>query len=165
MDTIKAITRAAALTAVALTIFMIEARIPAPIPIPGIKLGLSNIVTLFALYALGPKTALAILVCRILSGGFITGQPMAILYSLSGGLAAFAFAALARFPKERIWILSALCGVIHNLGQLCAAALIIGEPGVFYYLPILTVSGIVTGVFTGIAAQSALAKLTANGLF
>jgi heptaprenyl diphosphate synthase len=85
----RKITTAALLAAVALIIFVVEAQIPTLTPVPGIKLGLSNIVTLFALYSIGPWFALAVLAVRILLGGLITGQVMALLYSFSGGLLAF----------------------------------------------------------------------------
>ena len=162
---IRRIALAAALTAVALTIFIIEAAIPAPAPVPGIKLGLSNIVTIFALYILGPKIALAVLVCRILLGGFLAGQPVSIIYSLSGGLAAFLFAALTyeKFPKKQIWVLSSLSAVIHNLAQITVAVLVTGTSGLFLYAPVLVTSGIITGAFTGITAQALLFRLVKNG--
>ena len=164
--TIKKIATASVLTAVALTIYVIEANIPALAPVPGIKLGLSNIVTVFALYALGPKTALAVLVCRITLGGIAVGQPMAVLYGVAGGLLAFLFAVLAyrRFPKRRIWILSSLSAVLHNIGQIALAALVMNTAGLFIYLPALVASGIVTGAFTGAAAQALLHRLVKNGI-
>jgi len=163
---IKKITFAAVLTAIALTIFIIEARIPALLPIPGIKLGLSNIVTLFALYALGPAMALYVLVCRVVLGALVTGQPMAILYSLSGGLAALGFSTLMyrKFPPNQVWVLSVLAAVLHNLGQIAVAILITHTAGLVMYIPVLIVSGIVAGAFTGVAAQALLHKLTQNGL-
>jgi len=164
---IRKITIASVLTAVALTIYLIEANIPALAPVPGIKLGLSNIVTIFTLYILGPRIALAVLVCRIMLGGFTTGQPAAILYSMSGGLAAFLFALLTyrRFHKKHIWVLSSLSAVVHNLGQLAAAALVMNTGGLFLiYSPALIASGVITGAFTGAAAQALLHRLVKNGI-
>lgn len=83
---VKRLTRCALLTAIALTIFVLEAQIPIPFPVPGMKLGLSNIITLFALFSFGWKDALAIVVIRILLGNLASGQVMALLYSLGGGL-------------------------------------------------------------------------------
>ena len=82
----KRIALCALLTAIALTIFVLEAQIPPLVPLPGVKLGLSNIVTLFALCALGPKESGAILLVRIVLGNLVTGQVSAILYSLAGGV-------------------------------------------------------------------------------
>ena len=88
-DKIKRLSTAALLAAVALIIFWIEAQIPTLTPIPGIKLGLSNIVTLFALYVVGPKYSTAILAVRILLGSLLTGQFMSVAYSFGGGVPAF----------------------------------------------------------------------------
>ena len=87
---VKRLTRCALLTAIALAIFVLEAQIPIPFPVPGMKLGLSNIITLFALFSFGWKDALAIVVIRILLGNLASGQVMALLYSLGGGLLSFA---------------------------------------------------------------------------
>ena len=93
---VKRLTRCALLTAIALAIFVLEAQIPIPFPVPGMKLGLSNIITLFALFSFGWKDALAIVVIRILLGNLASGQVMALLYSLGGGLLSFAGMALLR---------------------------------------------------------------------
>lgn len=140
------------LTAAALTIFVIEAQIPLPIPIPGVKLGLANIITLFALIYLTPKEAAAILVSRILLGTVLAGSPAALIYSLFGGLACFAaeLCMLKLFKIRRIWALSAVGAMIHNLAQLTAAALITKTASVFFYLPPLMISAVLTGCFTGL---------------
>ena len=145
----------AILTAIALTIFMIEAQLPAPVPIPGVKLGLANIITLTAIYLLGRKEAGAILLMRVLMGAMFAGSPSTLLYSAAGGLLAYALMCVltAVMPEKRLWVVSALSGVAHNAGQLLACALIVKTPGVFAYAPILAVSGILTGVFTGVAAM------------
>ena len=85
----KRLTQTALLTAIALTIFMAEAQLPPVIPIPGVKLGLANIVTVFALFTLGPVDALAILLVRVLLGSMFAGQLMTLFYSLGGGLLAY----------------------------------------------------------------------------
>ena len=98
---VKRLTRCALLTAIALAIFVLEAQIPIPFPVPGMKLGLSNIITLFALFSFGWKDALAIVVIRILLGNLASGQVMALLYSLGGGLLSFAGMALLRHPDGK----------------------------------------------------------------
>ena len=83
---VKKLTRLAMLTTIALIIFMVEAQIPPPIPIPGIKLGLANIVTVYAMFALSPWDTLSILVCRVFLGSVFSGQLMTLFYSMGGGL-------------------------------------------------------------------------------
>lgn len=140
------------LTAAALTIFVIETQIPLPIPVPGVKLGLANIITLFALIYLTPKEALSILVSRILLGAVFAGSPSALIYSIFGGLACF-FAELCLiklFKTRQIWALSAVGAMIHNLVQLTAAAFITKTASVFFYLPTLLIAAVLTGVFNGL---------------
>lgn len=145
----------ALLTAIALTIFVLEAQIPLPAPIPGLKLGLSSIVTLVALFALGRKEALAIVLVRIFLGNLFTGQGMALLYSLGGGLLSFlAMALLSRVLKPRqIWVCGVVGGMVHNLGQTAVAVLLLKNPALLYYLPALLLCGMLTGLFTGLCAQ------------
>ena len=145
----------AILTAIALTVFMLEAQLPAPVPIPGVKLGLANVITLTAIYLLGRKEAGAILLMRVLMGAAFAGSPATLLYSAAGGILAYALMCVltAVMPEKRLWAVSALSGVAHNAGQLLACALIVKTPGVFAYAPILAVSGILTGVFTGVTAM------------
>ena len=145
----------AVLTAIALTIFMLESQLPAPVPIPGVKLGLANIITLTAMLLLGRREAGAVLLVRVVMGSMFAGGPSALLYSAAGGLLAYITMCLTLglFPENRLWVVSALAGVAHNAGQLLACALVVKTPGVFAYAPILAVSGVLTGVFTGLAAM------------
>ena len=147
--------RGALLTAVALTIFMVEAQIPAPVPIPGIKLGLANIVTLYALFVLGPWDALGILLARILLGSLFAGNMMVLLYSLAGGLLCWAInCGLKKIMTLRqIWLCSIFGAIAHNLGQMAVAVAITRTPGLLVYLPALILSGVIAGAFTGWAAQ------------
>lgn len=145
----------ALLTAVALTIFVLEAQFPLPIPVYGIKLGLSNIVTVFALSALGWREALGIVLARVLLGSFATGQLMALLYSLAGGLLSFACMALVLriLRPKQLWVCGVVGGITHNLGQILVAVAVTQTPALFYYLPVLFLGGMVTGAFTGLCAQ------------
>lgn len=151
----------ALLTAAALTIFVIENQIPAPVPIPGVKLGLANIITLVAMRLLGRKEAGAILLVRVIMGAMFAGSPSTFLFSAAGGLLAYLLmCALTRvFGDGQLWIVSALAGVAHNAGQLAACMLVVKTPGVMAYGPVLAVSGIITGIFTGLAAQYLLRAL------
>lgn len=164
---IRKITFAALLTAAALGMFLIEAQLPALTPVPGVKPGLSNIVTLFCLYTLGGRWALRILLCRILLGSLLTGQVSALAYSLSGGLAALALSCLLRrfIPPAQLWVISAFSAMAHGLGQLCCTVLITGTPALFAYLPVLLLSGILSGAFTGAAARAVLVRLEGRFVF
>ena len=137
--TTKQLSLMALLTAIALAIHVAEAQIPAPVPIPGVKLGLANIVTVWAMFSLGPGPALMILVARILLGSLFSGV-MSLLYSLAG-------------TRKQIWVASVIGAVFHNIGQILVAIVVTGTPAIVSYLPILLISGIAAGLFTGVAAQ------------
>ena len=151
--------------AIALTIFMIESQLPPIAPIPGVKLGLANVVTLTAMLILGRKEAGAILAVRILMGAVFAGSPASLLYSAAGGFLAYLVMCLTvkRFQENQLWIVSALAGVAHNAGQLVACVLIVQTPGVFAYAPILAASWVITGCFTGFAAMYLTRALRKSG--
>ena len=146
--------------AVALTIFVIELYIPS-VGIPGVKLGLANIVTVTAAFLIGPWDAGAILLCRILLGGIFSGQVMALWYSLAGGTLCWLTMLPMRkiLTKKQIWVMSVVGAAAHNIGQILVAAAVTRTTAVFYYLPVLMVSGVLAGLFTGIAAQTAVNRL------
>ncbi len=159
--TARKLTHMAVLTAVALTIFVLEAQLPPLVPlVPGVKLGLTNVVTVYAIFALGPGPAAMILLARVVLGSLFTGGST-IIYSLAGGVCCYLVMALLRLmmTEKQMWACSAFGAVAHNIGQLAAAALLAGTWGVFAYLPILLVSGVITGLFTGLCAQFLLARL------
>ena len=118
------VVRLALLTAIALTIFMAEAQLPPLVPIQGVKLGLANIVTVYAVFVLGPGDALMILSARVFLGAVFSGQMMTLLYSAGGGLLAWAvMAVLSRFlTVKQLWLASPVAAMFHNLGQLLVAA-------------------------------------------
>ena len=151
----RRITLLALLTAIALTIFMVEAQIPVPIAVPGVKLGLANIVTVYAVFLLGPADALLVLVARVFLGAVFSGQMMTLFYSMGGGLLAWLSMTVLRkgLTRQQIWLCSPVAAVFHNVGQLTVAAAILKSWAVMAYLPYLLLSGILTGLFTGLAAQ------------
>ena len=151
--------------AIALTIFMIESQLPPIAPLPGVKLGLANVVTLTAMLILGRKEAGAILAVRILMGAVFAGSPASLLYSAAGGFLAYLVMCLTvkQFAENQLWIVSALAGVAHNAGQLLACVLIVQTPGVFAYAPILAASGVIAGCFTGFAAMYLTRALRKSG--
>ena len=151
----KKLTFLALLTAIALTIFMIEAQIPPVVPLPGVKLGLANIVTVFAVFALGAKEGALVLFCRIFLGAVFAGNFSSIFYSAAGGTLAILVTSLLRkvLTNKQLWVAGALGAVAHSVGQVGMSILITGTPGIIVYLPPLICISIVTGLFTGLCAQ------------
>lgn len=154
------IARLALLTAIALTIFMAEAQLPV-IPVPGVKLGLANIVTVYAMFSLGPGDALLVLSGRVFLGAVFSGQPMTLIYSAAGGLLSWCALCLLRklLTEEQIWLASPVAAIFHNLGQLLAAAAVLRSWAVMAYLPYLIIAAVIAGLFTGIAAQALIKRL------
>ena len=141
--------------------FVVEAMLPPLAPIPGIKLGLANVVTLWLLYYATWKDALCVLLMRILIASMVTGQMVSFSYSLCGGLFCFvAMALLFRLlGKKHIPFISVIGALFHNLGQICIAMVILRSASILVYLPMLTISGILTGAFTGLCAWFASRRL------
>lgn len=159
----KRLTTAALLMGLALVLFVIELQIPSPIPIPGVKLGLANIITVYALFVLTPLDAFLILCGRILLGAMFSGQMMALMYSFAGGLLCFLAMLLLRhiLTENQIWACSAIGAVFHNIGQILIAILVTKSTAVIWYLPILLISGVLTGLFTGLCAQYVIHHMAA----
>ena len=151
----KRLTLMALLCAIALTIFMIEAQIPPPVPLPGVKLGLSNIVTVFAVFVIGPVEAALILAGRIFLGSVFAGNFSSILYSAAGGTLAILVTILLRkfLTKKQLWVAGIFGAIAHSIGQVAMAMAITATPGLIIYLPWLCAISIVTGLFTGLCAQ------------
>ena len=152
---LRKLTTMAMLTAVALIIFVVEAQIPALVPVPGIKLGLSNIITVFAVFMLGSWEAALILAARIFLGAVFAGNFSTIFYSAAGGaLAILVTIGLKRIlKKDQLWVAGCLGAIAHSVGQMAAAILISGTPSLAVYLPVMVGCSIVTGLFTGHCAQ------------
>ena len=151
----RKLTRMALLTAIALTIFMIEAQIPALVPVPGVKLGLANIITVFAVFTMGSKEGAMILAARIFLGAVFAGNFSTIFYSAAGGACAILVTiGLKRIlTKNQLWVAGALGAVAHSIGQMAVAVAMTGTPGLLVYLPVMILCGVITGLFTGLCAQ------------
>ncbi len=145
-------------SAIALTIFMVEAQIPALVPIPGIKLGLSNIVTVFTVFLLGGTEGASVLFVRVFLGAVFAGNFSTVIYSAAGGLCAMLVTiGLKRILTNRqLWVAGSLGAVAHSAGQMAAAIAVSGTVGLIVYLPIMIACSIVTGLFTGLCAQVVL---------
>ena len=152
---IRRLTILALLTAVALTIFMVEAQLPPLVPLPGVKLGLANIVTVFAVFALGPKDGVLVLAARIFLGAVFAGNFSTIFYSAAGGVYAIFMTILLRkiLKQNQLWVAGSLGAVAHSVGQMAMAVALLGTPSVVIYLPVMIVISVITGLFTGLCAQ------------
>lgn len=157
---IKKMVQLSMFTTIALTIFVVESYLPPLAPIPGIKLGLANTITLIVLALWGWKEGLLVLFLRILLGSMLTGNVISCCFSLGGGFLCFLIMSLLKHivPQKMLWLLSVIGAVFHNIGQLLVACIVLGSSSVFWYFPILLTSGIVTGIFTGVAAQYVVIK-------
>ena len=158
---VRLLVRLALFTGLALVLFVVEAQIPLPVPLPGFKLGLSNVVTLFILFWDGPLAALAVLLVRIGLGTVVTGQVSALFYSLAGGLLSLGCGILLkRFLTDRqLWVAGVVCGLAHNVGQVLVGMLITKTPSLLWYLPFLAAVGMVNGLFTGLIATLVLRQV------
>jgi heptaprenyl diphosphate synthase len=128
----------------------VESLIPLPLPVPGIKLGIANAISLLALYLIDGRTALQVNVCRILLAGLLFSGFSAMLYGLTGGvLSVLVMIALKRSGKFSIVGVSIAGASAHITGQITVAALVIQNTAIFFTLPILLISAIITGAFIG----------------
>lgn len=168
--TTRTLTVGAVLTAVALALSYVENFLPLSllIPLPGIKIGLANIVTVFALYVLGPGQALCILLCRCFLGALFAGNASALIFSIFGGLSAMAvMTVLSHSRRLSVFGVSMGGAAAHNCGQVTAAMVTLGNSAPLYYLPVLLVAGLVSGALNGLLASllfrsAAHAKLLQN---
>lgn len=146
--------------------FVVELRIPNPIPIPGVKLGLANIITVYAVYHYRAKEVFLIVLVRMLLGAVFSGNMMALLYSFAGSLLCLTgmFLLCRRISSKYIWICSVFGAVLHNVGQIAVACLIAGW-SLLVYFPFLLVSGCIAGAFAGICAQIIISRLNFPAVF
>ena len=147
-------------TALALIFSYVETLIPVNLGIPGVKLGLANLIIVVALYKMRLSEAYLLSVVRVLLAGFIFGNYLSIIYSLAGGLLSLTVMALLKkwggFSLQGISIAG---GVFHNIGQLIVAAVVVETFSVTYYFPVLLVAGLLTGLVIGIVAEMMLKRL------
>lgn len=149
------------LTAVAMILSYVESLIPFFPGVPGIKLGLPNLVTVWLLWLGTGREALAVAVTRILLTGFLFGNLYSILFSLAGGLLSLAaMALLRRLDGFGICGVSILGGVCHNIGQLFVAAFVVKTFRLAWYLPALVVSGVVTGALIGVVSGILVGRMS-----
>lgn len=144
------LTLSAILAALAMIFSYIEFLVPFSVGIPGVKLGIANLVIVIALYALDFRYAFTINVVRILLNGFMFTGVFAMLYALSGGiLSIVVMGLLKKTDKFSMVGVSMAGGVAHNLGQLIIAAIMVENLKMFLYFPVLLFSGMLTGILIG----------------
>ena len=150
---LRRLTRCAVLTALALALSVAEGLVPLTIlfPLPGLRLGLANLVTIVGLYTVGIRGTVAISLIRIILVGFTFGNASSMIYSLAGGVVSLVLMILVRktnlFSQVGVSITG---GIGHNIGQLAIAAVVVQTSGVFYYLPFLMAAGVVAGAVIGL---------------
>ncbi len=140
------------LVGVALILSLIERAIPLPVPIPGAKLGLANVVTLVAIYTLDKKDVPKIIFSRVVLGAIFGGNASMIMYSLTGGVFSFiAMLAMKSIFVDKVSIIgvSAVGAVFHYIGQVFVAILVLESLSIIIYLPVLSIVGVIMGVFVG----------------
>lgn len=168
MSTTRRITIIGMLVAQALVLQFIERLIPNPIPVPGIKLGLANIVTLFSLVVFDFKATLSIILLRVVLGSLLLGTFLGagLFMSLAGAVAAGCIMALLlRFLPDISLIGVSIAGsVAHCTGQLIIAALLINHSGIFYYLPIMLLLSVPTGFVTGLFSTKVIKYFKSNNI-
>ena len=146
--------------ALAMICSYIEMLIPFNFGIPGVKLGLTNIVVVLMLYTIGTREAIMVSVLRVLLMGILFGNVMSIVYSLAGGILSFLVMAILKKTGQLGCIsVSVAGGISHNIGQILAAAVVVNSFSILYYLPVLLIAGVVTGLLIGILAQELIVRL------
>ena len=146
--------------ALALVCSYVETLIPFPIGIPGVKLGLTNIIVILVLYCIGEKEAILISILRILLSGFMFGNAFAIIYSLAGGILSFILMMLMKRTKKfSVITVSIAGGISHNIGQMLLASILIESYYIVSYLPVLLISGTITGFLIGVLGQEIIIRI------
>lgn len=141
-------------TALAMIFSYIEALIPIPIGIPGVKLGVANIAIIVIIYSVGSMEAVVVNILRIVLTGVMFGNFYSFLFSMAGGmLSVIVMVLLKKTNKFSITGVSIAGGVMHNIGQIVAAVFLMENAAIAYYLPVLLIAGIVTGVVIGVVGS------------
>jgi heptaprenyl diphosphate synthase len=156
----KKLTTLAITVSLALILSFIESRIPAFVAIPGIKVGLANIAVIFTLYKLGAKEAVGVSIIRVLLVSMLFGSPVSMLYSIAGAVLSLTVMIILKKLTPLNEITVSICGgVMHNIGQICMASIMLSTNVVIYYLPFLLLSGIIAGVAVGVVSGLLIKKV------
>ena len=150
----------------ALILSFVESRIPAFVAIPGVKVGLANIAVIFTLYKFGIKEAAAVSAVRVLLVSTLFGSPISFIYSVAGAVLSLTVMFLLKklTPLSEVTV-SVAGGVMHNIGQIGAASIMLGTNVVVYYLPFLLLSGTIAGIAVGVASALLIKKVNFDAKF
>ncbi len=156
----KRLATLAVVIATAMILSFVESRIPAFVAIPGIKVGLANIAVIFSLYKLGAREAAMISLVRVFLVSLLFGSFVSMLYSMAGAVLSFTVMLLlkALTPLKTVTV-SVVGGVMHNVGQIAVACVIMETNIIVYYLPFLMLSGVVAGIAVGVAASLLISRI------
>ena len=147
------------LTAIMLILGFFESQLPVG-PIPGIKLGLSNSILLFAVYMLDIPTSFLLMILKVTLSGFLFGSVSAMMYAFAGGLLSMiAMSLLSRVKDIHVIVVSMVGGVMHNVGQVALAMLILKTPQLIYYMAVLMIAGLICGALSGVCSDRVLRSL------
>ena len=158
---IKRLVTLALSVCVAMLLSYVEMLIPAPVAVPGVKLGLANVATVFALYALGPREACAVSLVRVCLSSLLFGNAVGLIYSLSGAVLSLGLMIL--FSRLRIFSIvgvSVIGGVAHNVGQILSAMALMQTAAIASYLPVLAISGTLSGIVIGAVSGIAVRRIS-----
>lgn len=148
------------LIAIAFTLSFLESLVPINIGVPGVKLGFSNIVVMYALYSMKRVDAFAVSMIRILITGLVFSGAFSLSYSFAGGILSLVIMMLLyRLNKMSVIGVSVVGAVMHNLGQIIVAGVVMHTSRIIYYFPVLLISGVVTGVIVGILSGIIITRL------
>lgn len=144
----------------ALILSYLETLIPIHFGIFGVKLGLTNVVVVLMLYLIGAKEAFGISMIRIIMVTFLFGNAFSMIYSFAGGILSFiVMYFLKKTKKFHCVSVSVAGGMMHNIGQLIVAAIVVETYSIFYYIPVLIVAGVITGFLIGVVSQELIFRL------
>lgn len=158
------ITLMALSVAVAMVLSFVESQIPAFVAIPGVKVGLANIAVMFTLYKLGWKEAAVISLVRVFMVSLLFGSAASLFYSAAG--AVLSLLGMILLKKSGLFstvTVSIAGGVLHNVGQIAMACLLLETDVITYYLPFLILSGIVAGIVVGLVAAALIKRVELKG--
>ncbi len=149
--------------ALAILMGYVEAVLPMPVPIPGVKIGLSNIVVVLCMYVMGKKEAFYISIVRVVISALLFRGFVGLWYSLAGAFLSYAAMVFVyRFKDASIIGVSVAGGVFHNIGQIIVACIILGRNVVLYLIPVLMVSGVAAGFAIGLVSKYCLRYVEKN---
>ena len=157
--TVQTVAQCGLLTAMMLVLGFIESLLPVAAGVPGIKLGLSNGVLLFALYMMDAPTAFLLMLLKVILSGLLFGGVSAMMYAMAGGVCSMLDMILLKKLKFHLLTVSMAGAVLHNLGQVLLAMIILETDQLIYYMAILLLVGLACGAVTGVAAKATIGHM------